>query len=619
MKTTHSFLAFLAGCSAVITVFAECTGLITMSANVPAAIRFTAPLIFVVTFIILFPLYKKLGSQLSTNMSKISDERELLLRLEKTGKVPLLAMCAFFLSNTIPSIIYAVVVASAVGFGTEMLIYAIMVIALAFVGGAYIYIYSDISISTTFRSQVFTNYPLSLYPKRQALKLIIVPIVTMIIGVAVSLGRGFSVLSNALAEYNINFLPLMARTLPFIACFMALAVGMVLLWARATSGHYKMVTEQLDTMLSSEKDLTKRIVVTTIDEISAIAARVNKFTESLQGMIKDVSSSADSLSTVGQMLSKNADEISSDVSDIHKDIDNLNLTVEEQSASVTETSASITQIARNIESLSLQIENQSAAVTQSSAAVQEMVANVGTISENISKASASLNELKSTATSGRDSINSVQDLVSKLITQSDSLLETNSVINNIASQTNLLAMNAAIEAAHAGEAGKGFAVVADEIRKLAEDSSKQSKAIAAGLKATIEQIRNIAAATKTADDAFETVASKISSVAALSSEIDLAMHEQNEGSRQVLEALRDIENVTVQVRDGSAEMNEGAATILKEMTRLSGVSRDVQERSSSIAQATEAINGAVSEIVENSEANTEAINVLARVTGRFRV
>ena len=366
-------------------------------------------------------------------------------------------------------------------------------------------------------------------------------------------------------------------------------------------------------------DLTAHLEVKGNDEIAEIGRSFNQFISTLHGMIGNVSESADKLRKRGDALVDSFSEVSGDVGSITQDIENLNFAADEQSASVTETSSTITQIAQNIESLTSQIESQSSAVTESSASVQEMVANVSSISENINRAAASFGELKSDAAGGKNGISVVQDLVNRLIAQSDSLLEANSVIDGIASQTNLLAMNAAIEAAHAGEAGRGFSVVAEEIRKLSEDSSEQSRTIAAGLKATIDSIRNIADATAMADSAFDSVASKIGAITTLVNEIDVAMSEQNAGGRQVLEALRDIENVTIQVRDGAVEMNAGTEAILKEMSRLSNVSMQVLNRSSSIAKAAEAINGSVAEVVKSSGENKEAIGVLVDITGKFKL
>ena len=364
-------------------------------------------------------------------------------------------------------------------------------------------------------------------------------------------------------------------------------------------------------------DLTVRLEERGEDEIAAISRSFNKFIAKLNSMIGNVSESSKKMERIGQMLSSSVSEISQEVATINKDIDELNFSVEEQSASVAQTSSTVTQIARNIESLMSQIESQSTSVTQSSAAVQELVSNIGAISQSLSKTAESFDDLKDNAGSGKGSIGAVQELVGKLITQSDSLLEANSVIDNIASQTNLLAMNAAIEAAHAGEAGKGFSVVAEEIRKLAEDSASQSKTIAAGLKATIAAIRNIAEATAAADGAFDTVAGKINAVSALVNEVSLCLNEQSAGSHQVLEALQDIESITAQIRGGSVEMNAGTETILKEISRLISVSRAVQNHSVSIAKAAETINVSLEKIVQTNASNSDAIGVLVDMTGKF--
>ena len=428
----------------------------------------------------------------------------------------------------------------------------------------------------------------------------------------------WTVACNALiSEFMADTLAMLNAIIIMVAFLSSMGVIAAIRIASSIGKPISVISDSLEGIAQGGGDLTVRLEEKGNNEIAAISVNFNKFIGTLRGMIANISESAESMENVAQTLQDEASSISGDVSSIAKDIENLNFSVEEQSASVTETSAIVTQVARNIEGLTRQIESQSSAVTQSSASIQQMAANIGAISENASKAQGEFDELKGNAASGKESITAVQELVTKLTAQSDSLLEANNVIDNIANQTNLLAMNAAIEAAHAGEAGKGFAVVAEEIRALAEDSASQSRAIAEGLKATIESIRNIASATNVADSAFDSVAAKIESVTGLVSEINLAMVEQATGSRQVLEALQDIEGGTTQIRDGSVEMNSGAETILKEINRLISISQSVQERSTSIANAAEAISGAVEGIVRNTGSNKEAIDVLSEVTGKF--
>ena len=377
-----------------------------------------------------------------------------------------------------------------------------------------------------------------------------------------------------------------------------------------------------DTMLEIGEgggDLTVHLDIKGNDEIAAIGGSFNKFVSTLHGMVENVIYNVSSMVFVSNLLSGDVDEISDDIAKVSKQIDDMNTIAEDQAASVTETSSTITQIARNIESLTGQIEAQSTAVTESSAAVQQMVSNIGAISTSLSNATGSFDELKGTATSGKGSISAVQDLVNALTAQSDSLLEANSVIDNIAAQTNLLAMNAAIEAAHAGEAGKGFSVVAEEIRKLAEDSSNQSRTIATGLKNTIAAIKNIASATTAAGSAFDTVVTKIVAVTEVVSSINLAMLEQSEGSRQVLETLQSIDNTTVQIRNGALEMNGGAENILKEMSRLSEISLAVKDRSDGITEAVNGINVAIDEIMKSSGRTEDAIKDLSSLTAKFKL
>ena len=202
------------------------------------------------------------------------------------------------------------------------------------------------------------------------------------------------------------------------------------------------------------------------------------------------------------------------------------------------------------------VQRQSAAVSESSASIEEMIANVNAVTETLSKNAQNFKELEEASEVGRSGLSGVANDIQEIARESESLLEINSVMANIASQTNLLSMNAAIEAAHAGEAGKGFAVVADEIRKLAESASTQSKTISTVLQKIKDSIDTITKSTTSVLNKFKAMDGGIRTVAEQESNILRAMEEQGQGSMEVLEAISEVNKITHQVKDASQEMLE---------------------------------------------------------------
>ncbi len=368
-----------------------------------------------------------------------------------------------------------------------------------------------------------------------------------------------------------------------------------------------------------EGDLTRRLTVTAKDESGQLSEYFNTFMEFLHEMISRVVTETNEIGTIKDELRRNTESVRNDAELIGSNITNMNFQTEEQSASVTETSATIQQIVRTVEQLSGKIENQSAAVSQSSAAIRQMITNIDSITEKLRQASDSFAELTGAATDGGNAIKNVQQLVGAMEEQSAHLLETNAVIDSIASSTNLLAMNAAIEAAHAGESGKGFAVVADEIRTLAENSAEQSKGIAEGMKNIVDTIKTVVSAAGNAGKTFDQVAEMITRMNALVSEVSEAMNSQNEGNRQVLDALSNIQEITQAIQDGSQEMNSGARMIMKEMERLESVSMKVQVSSREITEALNTINTSISGMEDGTRRNADAVSALNSLTGKFKI
>ncbi|MDR2483237.1 MAG: methyl-accepting chemotaxis protein, partial [Treponema sp.] len=371
--------------------------------------------------------------------------------------------------------------------------------------------------------------------------------------------------------------------------------------------------------ISADWDMTRRLDVRRQDEIGALAGFFNRTFERIMELLKRIREQGGSLSSTGDELNAYMRETAAALDEIGGYIQNTKKQVTAQAGEVGAAVDSIEQIIAGLDNLNGHIGTQAGQVAQSSAAIEQMLANIRSVTGTLVRNMENINALTESSETGRTGLEAVSRDIQEIARESEGLLEINSVMQNIASQTNLLSMNAAIEAAHAGDAGKGFAVVADEIRKLAENSGAQSKTISAVLKKIKVSIDTITASTAAVLEQFETIAREVSAVSNQETQIREAMEEQGIGSQHILEAVTQLNAVTGLVQSASAVMAEESRSVIGQSRNLRQITGGVAESMDEMARSADQISAVVERVGAMSRKNKQNIGALNQAISLFKV
>ncbi len=425
----------------------------------------------------------------------------------------------------------------------------------------------------------------------------------------------FIVAEGPTSDFSKEYVKLIRFVLLGFIILILLKIGADIIFSTRISASFRYIASGCD--LIAKGDFSRKYPDYYTKEASLLSNGFNTFSERLQGIIKSMKQSKSSLNEAGAKLGGTTNEAMSAITQINTNIEQLGETLQSQNSSVERTSESINKIIQSIHSLEKLITNQTQSVQGASSAVEQMIGNISEVNNSVDKMASSFGALEEDAENGARTQEELQSQISEIETQSKLLNEANTVIANIASQTNLLAMNAAIEAAHAGETGKGFAVVADEIRKLSETSTQQSKAIGDQLKRIQETIGAVVEATQRGVKGYAHLAEEIQETDTIVQQIKSAMSEQQTGSAQITNALYEMNNSSSLVQQASQEMITDSRIIIDEVTTLHQETDLIKQSMNEMKSKADKINATGDDLSEISVIMEKSIKEIGSQVDQF--
>lgn len=403
-----------------------------------------------------------------------------------------------------------------------------------------------------------------------------------------------------------------------INTIVVMIVTLILIWIFVYKP-LKRTNKAITNLSSGEADLSVRLPERGGDEFEDLAFGVNKFIALLQQLMKDLHLRASDIKTVIQELGTSSQETASATAEIMANIESVKNQSSNQVNAVQSVSGVIENSSNSMNKLKENIVAQTSDITESSAAIEQMIGNIHSVTDSTEKMSSSFSDLERLIKEGAENVKACSDVIKQVEEKSLVLADANNTIKSISSQTNLLAMNAMIESAHAGEAGKGFAVVADEIRKLAENSSAQAKAIEENIKDITDLISEGGRLSDLSQSSFENIDNQVNVVDPLVSQISNAMEEQTSGSSQILEALGNMKDESVLVDDSSKLLSDGFVKIDKDMQAVTQISSTVMGSMDEMAAGSKQISQATQIVSELAAKTKDAMSAVDEMLLKFKV
>jgi methyl-accepting chemotaxis protein len=364
-----------------------------------------------------------------------------------------------------------------------------------------------------------------------------------------------------------------AVTLALFILGIVIGSGAAAVITRGITNPLRLVVRRTNEIAGATGDLTSALPVTSADEIGDLAKAFNRMLAGLKTIVVRILGAAGSVSSSSQQLSSAAQQ--------------TNASVEQVAAAVQQLAKGSQTQAQRYEEVSKVMEGLHASISQGARSTQNAASASSQANQSAQKGADTVKETVLTVDKILESTTATSEAIQKLSQRSEQIAEIVEVISNVADQTNLLALNAAIEAARAGEAGKGFAVVADEVRKLAESSARSAAEIGTLIKETVRDTQQVAQSMK---DTFGQVYK--------GKEVVAKTHEAIES---ILAVNQNVASQLQQISAASQQMSSGAKQVVESMAEVAAIAEEASSSSQQASASTQQMSATMQELASSAQ------------------